>query len=238
MSNKDNETKKENDSKILTADNTSDQSDTILPDNKVFCFPANKKQITVRRIVTSILGLASIAGIVFFLIPDTQNYIFSAILLVIFVINLLVFVQTFLIASFRVALDYNEKKVVLRYMFRRLHIDFENFDARDGVPDKAEQMIRQHAVGTERQNRMFLILDDVHADACYQTTSADLASIADFLKLKEEAFKIASVYKAKEKTDALKNSVDEKDQSDYQSLISEVMEESKEPDNEHKENEE
>lgn len=218
------------DKNLMSQENSDVTQEAILPQDTVHCFPANKKQIILRRLFMGILSIASIAGLIFFLRPETQSLIMVLLLSIILIVFLLVFIQTFLIASYRVAIDYNEKKVVLRYMFRLLKIDFENFDAKDGVPDKAEQMLRQHSVGSGRQYKMYLILDDVYADACYQTTSSDLVSLEDFLKLKEECFNIARVYKAKEKYEELKNTFNADNQTEYQSLIEEALNEPSEED--------
>ena len=82
---------------------------------------------------------------------------FGVLFFLAFIITVLVFIQSFLIANYRVAVDYNEKRIVLRYRFSLITIPFENFDAHHGAPDKKEEIIAnvQHVVVK------YLVLDDV-----------------------------------------------------------------------------
>ena len=172
-----------------------------LPQEGVHCFPANSKQIVSRRIITLILlvvfGAISVYGFMKMgaLLPAAINGCLGA------VVSVLVFVQTFLIANYRVAIDYNEKNVVLRFRFSNIKIPFESFDARDGSPDKAEALIDGNL---SSDKAMYLVLDNVFEDACFQTSTRDLASKEDFLKLKEEAFAIADAYGARNSEDKVR----------------------------------
>ena len=172
-----------------------------LPQEGVHCFPANSKQIVSRRIITLILlvvfGAVSVYGFMKMgaLLPAAIICCLGA------VISVLVFVQTFLIANYRVAIDYNEKNVVLRFRFSNIKIPFESFDARDGSPDKAEALIDGNL---SSDKAMYLVLDNVFEDACFQTSTRDLASKEDFLKLKEEAFAIADAYGARNSEDKVR----------------------------------
>jgi hypothetical protein len=117
------------------------------------------------------------------------------------IISILVFAQSFLIAKFRVAVDYNEKNVVLRYRYSKIAIPFENFDGRDGTPDQAEALIDKNF---KKDATYYLVLDDVFEDACYQTSSSDLESVDDFKQLREECFAIAEAYGARNSKDKVK----------------------------------
>ena len=117
------------------------------------------------------------------------------------IISILVFAQSFLIAKFRVAVDYNEKNVVLRYRYSKIAIPFENFDGRDGTPDQAEALIDKNF---KKDATFYLVLDDVFEDACYQTSSSDLESVDDFKQLREECFAIAEAYGARNSKDKVK----------------------------------
>lgn len=193
-----------------------------LPSGTVHCFPANSKQILTRRIITGIVALLSIAGGIFFLLPETRNYMFAFLIGVLFVVCVLVFIQTFLISGFRVAVDYEQNEVVLRYMFRKLKIPFEEFDCREGEPDQAQKALGK--INANRPQRMYLILDNVHDDACYQTSSYDLASVSDFLKLKEEAEHISRIFKAREKFEEEQKALDEQNATDEEEERSEEIE--------------
>ena len=207
-----------------------------LPKEGVHCFPANESQIKNRRIITVILMIAFIAlACVFMLIPNKQ-IIIAAVCGVGCLISLLVFIQTFLIAKFRVAIDYNEKKLVLRYRFSLIDIPFDTFDAREGEPDKAEEMLN-NAVNKGSVTE-YLVLDNVFDEACYQTSSKDLASKEDFSQLKKEALAIADAYGARNSEDAIKPNTDGRgnkdigptdlNDDDIGAIVDEVTEEHKE----------
>jgi hypothetical protein len=100
-----------------------------------------------------------------------------------------------------VAVDYNEKNVVLRYRYSKIAIPFENFDGRDGTPDQAEALIDKNF---KKDATFYLVLDDVFEDACYQTSSSDLESVDDYKKLREECFAIAEAYGARNSADKVK----------------------------------
>ena len=143
---------------------------------------------------------------------------------------ILVFCQTFLVAKFRVAVDYNEKNIVLRYRYSKILIPFENFDARDGAPDQAEAMIDKNF---NKAENAYLVLDDVFEDACYQTSIADLESKEDFEKLKADCFAIADAYGARNSKDKVKfyyekdDEVESEPVSDIDKMIKEAREETK-----------
>jgi hypothetical protein len=145
------------------------------------------------------------------------------------IISILVFAQSFLIAKFRVAVDYNEKNVVLRYRYSKISIPFENFDGRDGTPDQAEALIDKNF---KKGTTFYLVLDDVFEDACYQTSSSELESVDDFKQLREEAFAIAEAYGARYSKDKVKfyyEKDEEKDtgSTDLDALIEETKAEKK-----------
>ncbi len=186
-----------------------------LPQEGVHCFPANEQQIKNRRIITVILMVVFIAlAVVFCLVLANKQYILGAVSGVGFIISLLVFVQTFMIEKFRVAIDYNEKKLVLRYKFSLIDIPFDSFDAREGEPDKAEEMLN-NAVNKGAVTQ-YLVLDNVFDEACYQTSSKDLASVEDFTKLKEESLAIADAYGARNSEDAIKPNTDGRGKKDIE----------------------
>lgn len=162
-----------------------------LPQEGVHCFAANTKQVKNRRIVTVPLMIIFLALGIYMLV--SKSYAIGACSLVAFVIFLLVFIQSFLIANYRVAVDYNEKRIVLRYRFSLITIPFENFDAHIGAPDRAEEML----ASMNHVAVKYLVLDNVFEDACYQTSTKDLASSSDFDQLMKEAFDIAEAYGAK-----------------------------------------
>ena len=172
-----------------------------LPSEGVHCFPASGKQITVRRVISGILFLAFGALAVFGFIKMGSLLPAAIIACVGALITLLVFVQSFLIAKYRVAVDYNEKNVVLRFRFSTIKIPFENFDAREGEPDRAEALVDKNMGG---EKAMYLVLDNVFEDACFQTSTRDLASREDFLKLREETFAIADAYGARNSEDKVR----------------------------------
>lgn|GEM_PF-398791 len=172
-----------------------------LPKEGVHCFAASGKQILIRRIISLILLLALAAGAVYCFMNMGALLPAGCVACVFAIIALLVFIQTFLIAKYRVAIDYNEKQVVLRFRYSNIKIPFESFDARDGQPDKAEALVDNSMGGDKAQ---YLVLDDVFADACFQTSTRDLASKEDFLKLREEAIAIADAYGARESEDKVR----------------------------------
>jgi hypothetical protein len=143
----------------------------------------------------------------------------------------LVFCQTFLVSKFRVAVDYNNKNIVLRYRYSKIEIPFENFDARDGAPDQAEALIDKNF---KKGVNAYLVLDDVFEDACYQTSIADLESKEDFDKLKADCFAIADAYGARNSKDKVKfyyeKNVDDKadgEEADIDKIIEEARSEEK-----------
>lgn len=206
---------------------TVELSPDTLPQNTVHCYPANPAQVLRRRIVAIIVIILCVAGIYFFMQPDTQSYAFVALIGIVLISGILVFIQTFLIAGYRIAVDYNNNEVVLRYMFRKLRIPFTEFDSREGEPDRAQKMLSQAHIGGSKPQKMYLILDNVNDSACYQTSSYDLASASDFLKLKEETSLISKIYGAQEKLTAEKKAYDEEDEMDR--IVNETMAEMSEP---------
>lgn len=167
-----------------------------LPASGVHCFPANPKQVLVRRIAILLIMPLLVTGLVLLLAQGSSYYVLMPVVIIPILVCIPVFIQTFLIAKYRVAIDYSNKKVILRYMFRLLPIAFENFDAKLGEPDQVERMLVRAKSMVGKNQRMYLILDDINSDACYQTTSEDLASVSDFLTLKEETFLISQKYRA------------------------------------------
>jgi len=206
-----------------------------LPKEGVHCFAANGKQITRRRIITIPLMIAFVVLAVFFFVGSYKNIIFACVSVACFIITVLVFVHTFLIAKYRIAVDYNEKKIILRYRYSLITIPFETFDAREGEPDKAEELLDNSTLGGSEKT-YYLVLDNVLDDACYQTTTKDLASREDFFKLKEEVFAIADAYGARELENAIKpeygkdsiKKTDVNTEENIKDIVSNVMEEVKE----------
>lgn len=198
----------------LTVVESDDRTRDDLPTGTVHCFPANPKQVLLRRVLSVLGALIGSAGATYFLMTDTPYYWLAFLFAVLFIVCALVFAQTFLIAGYRVAVDYEKKEVVLRYVFRKLKIPFEDFDCREGEPDKAQRALGKIRASANRPQRMYLILDNVHDEACYQTSSYDLASNSDFLKLKEEAEQISRVFKAREKYEAEIREEDESDETE------------------------
>lgn len=181
-----------------------------LPKDTVHCFPASKTQILRRRIICLVVAVLVCAGVGFLIAGNTDPgpllwCVFGAI----FLVCAVVFVHTFVIAKYRVAMDYQKKEVALRYMFSKITIPFDSFDARDGAADRATQLIANSTIGANMAKVSYLILDNVYEEVCYQTSSKDLASQEDFDLLAKEAKAVAAVYKAKEKYDALKIDDDE-----------------------------
>ena len=184
--------------------NTIDEAKVAqLPQEGVHCFAANSKQINMRRIITIPLIIAFVVLAVFFFVGSYKSILFACLSILCFIISVLVFVHTFLIAKYRIAVDYNQKKIVLRYRYSLITIPFETFDAREGEPDKAEELLENSALGGN-EKIYYLVLDNVLDDACYQTTTKDLASREDFFKLKDEVFAIADAYGARNLENAIK----------------------------------
>ena len=201
-----------------------------LPKDTVHCFPASKTQILRRRIICLVVAVLVCAGVGFLIAGNTDPgpllwCVFGAI----FLVCAVVFVHTFVIAKYRVAMDYQNKEVALRYMFSKITIPFDSFDARDGAADRATQLIANSTIGANMAKVSYLILDNVYEEVCYQTSSKDLATKEDFDLLAKEAKAVAAVYKAKEKYDALKIEDDEEKGkiSDDESvnLVKDAMEE-------------
>ena len=175
-----------------------------LPKEGVHCYPANPSKITRNRTVSVIFFVIGIFLLCYGLIMVTDNIVKIALVVVgslSTIISILVFAQSFLIAKFRVAVDYNEKNVVLRYRYSKISIPFENFDGRDGTPDQAEAIIDKNF---KKDSTFYLVLDDVFEDACYQTSSSDLESLDDFKQLREDCFAIAEAYGARNSKDKVK----------------------------------
>ena len=198
-----------------------------LPKEGVHCYPANPSKITRNRVLSVIFFILGVFLVLIGLLKVSDNIIKIALLVVgglSTIISILVFAQSFLIAKFRVAVDYNEKNVVLRYRYSKIAIPFENFDGRDGAPDQAEALIDKNF---KKDATYYLVLDDVFEDACYQTSSTDLESVDDFKQLREECFAIAEAYGARNSKDKVKFYY-EKDEADTGSTdIDAVIEETK-----------
>ncbi len=173
-----------------------------LPKEGLHCFPANTKQIKTRRIVTVVLFIISLALVIVSFCLKNKNYPLGIIAAIVLVVCAFVFAQTFLIEKYRVAIDYSAKQLVLRYRFSLIPIPFESFDARDGEPDKAEALLETASKNPQKVH--YLVLDNVFDEACFQTSSKDLASSEDFFKLREESFAIAEAYGARNCEDAIK----------------------------------
>ena len=175
-----------------------------LPKEGVHCYPANPSKITRNRAVSVIFFVIGIFLLCYGLLMVSDNIIKLALVVVgslSTIISILVFAQSFLIAKFRVAVDYNEKNVVLRYRYSKISIPFENFDGRDGTPDQAEAIIDKNF---KKDATLYLVLDDVFEDACYQTSSSDLESLDDFKQLREDCFAIVEAYGARNSKDKVK----------------------------------
>ncbi len=184
-----------------------------LPKEGVHCYPASPSKITRNRVVSVIFFVVGVFLALIGLINVEDNIIKLGLLVVgcfSAIVSILVFAQSFLIAKYRVAVDYNEKNVVLRYRYSKIVIPFENFDGRDGTPDQAEALIDKNF---KKDATYYLVLDDVFEDACYQTSSSDLESVDDFKQLREECFAIAEAYGARNSKDRVKFYY-EKDDSD------------------------
>ncbi len=172
-------------------------SPDILPKNTVHCYPSRKALILRRRVITIVLGLVFLLATVYFLLPSNMSVVLAGFAGVGAIICILVFIQTFLIASYRVALDYEKDEVVLRYMFQKIHIPFLDFDTREGAPDRAEAQLSRIFLRPQKIAVRYLILDNVRDSACYQTSSKDLAGEDDFNQLKAEAENIRDVFKGR-----------------------------------------
>ena len=203
-----------------------------LPKEGVHCYAGNPGKIMRNRIVSIVLLLASVALAVFGFINAKNGVVMIAlggVGVVLAVCFILVFCQTFLVSKFRVAVDYNEKNIVLRYRYSKIAIPFENFDGRDGSPDQAEALIDKNF---KEEANAYLVLDDVFEDACYQTSIADLESKEDFEKLKADCFAIADAYGARNSKDKVKfyyeKNLDEKadgEEADIDKIIEEARNE-------------
>ena len=200
-----------------------------LPKEGVHCYAGNPGKIMRNRIVSIIFFLLSGALAAFGFINAKNGVIMltlGCVGIVLAICFVLVFCQTFLVAKFRVAVDYNEKNIVLRYRYSKILIPFENFDARDGAPDQAEAIIDKNF---KKEGNAYLVLDDVFEDACYQTSISDLESRDDFNKLKADCFAIADAYGARNSKDKVKfyyeKNVDDKaygEEADIDKIIEEA----------------
>ena len=162
-----------------------------LPQEGVHCYPGSAKKINRNRIVSAVFCVALAAGTAACFLLANGNYtlmLFGGVCAIGVIVSILVFCQTFLVAKYRVAVDYNEKAVVLRYRYSTISIPFENFDGREGKPDEAQALIDKNF---NKGGNEYLILDDVFQDACYQTSMTDLESAEDFKKLRDDCFAIA-----------------------------------------------
>ena len=204
-----------------------------LPNEGVHCYPANPSKITTNRVVSAIFFIIGMAVAVIGLLKVSDTIFKIALIaagVICALVSILVFAQSFLIAKFRVAVDYNEKNVVLRYRYSKITIPFENFDGRDGTPDQAEAMIDKNF---KKDATYYLVLDDVFEDACYQTSSSDLESVEDFKKLRDECFAIAEAYGARDSKDKVKFYYEKDDEekdtgsTDLDAMIEEVKAEKK-----------
>ena len=198
-----------------------------LPKDGVHCYPANASKIARNRIVSVIFFVIGVFLVLVGLLKVSDNIIKIGLLVVgglSALISILVFAQSFLIAKFRVAVDYNEKSVVLRYRYSKIAIPFENFDGRDGSPDQAEELINKNF---KKDTTYYLVLDDVFEDACYQTSSIDLESVDDFKQLRDECFAIAEAYGARNSKDKVKFYYEKGDSDTGSTEIDAVIEETK-----------
>ena len=198
-----------------------------LPKDGVHCYPANASKIARNRIVSVIFFVIGVFLVLVGLLKVSDNIIKIGLLVVgglSALISILVFAQSFLIAKFRVAVDYNDKSVVLRYRYSKIAIPFENFDGRDGSPDQAEELINKNF---KKDTTYYLVLDDVFEDACYQTSSTDLESVDDFKQLRDECFAIAEAYGARNSKDKVKFYYEKGDSDTGSTEIDAVIEETK-----------
>ena len=203
-----------------------------LPKEGVHCYPASPSKITRNRLLSAVFFILGAFMACYGIIKVNDDMTIKLALIVVgclmVLITVLVFAQSFLIAKYRVAVDYNEKNVVLRYRFSKIAIPFENFDGRDGSPDQAEALIDKNF---KKDANYYLVLDDVFEDACYQTSSSDLESVEDFRQLRDECFAIAEAYGARNSADKVKfyYEKDDKDagSTDLDALIEETRAEKK-----------
>lgn len=203
-----------------------------LPQSGVHCYPGSPAKLLRNRVLAVIFLGLSIALAVFGFINAKDGMLMlilggAGVLLA--VCFILVFCQTFLVSKYRVAVDYNNKCILLRYRYSKIEIPFENFDARDGAPDQAEALIDKNF---KKGENSYLVLDDVFEDACYQTSIADLESKEDFEKLKEDCIAIADAYGARNSKDKVKfyyeKNVDgEGEETDIDKIIAEARNEEK-----------
>ena len=201
-----------------------------LPQEGVHCYPGSAKKINRNRIVSAVFCVALAAGTAACFLLANGNYtlmLFGGVCAIGVIVSILVFCQTFLVAKYRVAVDYNEKAVVLRYRYSTISIPFENFDGREGKPDEAQALIDKNF---NKGGNEYLILDDVFQDACYQTSMTDLESAEDFRKLRDDCFAIADAYGARNSKDKVKFYY-EKDEDDREDVdedeIEKLIEEAK-----------
>ena len=180
-----------------------------LPKDGVHCYPANASKIARNRIVSVIFFVIGVFLVLVGLLKVSDNIIKIGLLVVgglSALISILVFAQSFLIAKFRVAVDYNEKSVVLRYRYSKIAIPFENFDGRDGSPDQAEELINKNF---KKDTTYYLVVDD-------------------FKQLRDECFAIAEAYGARNSKDKVKFYYEKGETSDTGSTeIDAVIEETR-----------
>jgi len=169
----------------------------LLPKNVVHCFPAHKSVIRRRRVIAIALGAVFLAAIIYFLLPESSSLGLAVIAMIGCIACVLVLIQSFLIASYRVALDYDQREIVLRYQFQKIRIPFKDFDTREGQPDRAQTLLSSIPSKTSKLPVRYLILDNVRESACYQTGTQDLASVEDFNQLKSEAENIRDAFRGK-----------------------------------------
>ena len=204
-----------------------------LPQEGVHCYPGSAKKINRNRILSAVFCVALAAGTAACFLLANGNYtlmLLGGVCAIGVIVSILVFCQTFLVAKYRVAVDYNEKAVVLRYRYSTISIPFENFDGREGKPDEAQALIDKNF---NKGGNEYLILDDVFQDACYQTSMTDLESAEDFRKLRDDCFAIADAYGARNSKDKVKFYYEKDDEessepvSDIDKIIEEAREEGK-----------
>ena len=201
-----------------------------LPQEGVHCYPGSAKKINRNRILSAVFCVALAAGTAACFLLANGNYtlmLLGGVCAIGVIVSILVFCQTFLVAKYRVAVDYNEKAVVLRYRYSTISIPVENFDGREGKPDEAQALIDKNF---NKGGNEYLILDDVFQDACYQTSMTDLESAEDFKKLRDDCFAIADAYGARNSKDKVKFYY-EKDEDDREDVdedeIEKLIEEAK-----------
>lgn len=194
-----------------------------LPQEGVHCYPGSAKKINRNRILSAVFCVALAAGTAACFLLANGNYtlmLLGGVCAIGVIVSILVFCQTFLVAKYRVAVDYNEKAVVLRYRYSTISIPFENFDGREGKPDEAQALIDKNF---NKGGNEYLILDDVFQDACYQTSMTDLESAEDFRKLRDDCFAIADAYGARNSKDKVKFYY-EKDEDDREDVDEDEIE--------------